>query len=174
MIILNSQKYNTNFKKILENYKSLTNLPYMECPNCKFTNLIRWGSYTRNINYIHNNIVMYETIVIKRVKCKCCNHTHALIPSFIVPYKTNALDIILACISYDDITLSFSFDTITMFNSQFNYFLPYLKTLFFNISKKEIIEILKTNIFKFYIQFYNFCKKVLMMTHIGIVNMAYF
>lgn len=174
MIILSSQKCNTNFKEILENYKSMINLPYMECSYCKSTDLIRWSSYIRNINYIHNNIIIYETIVIKRVKCKCCKHTHALIPSFIVPYKTNALDIILACISYDDITLSFSFDTITMLNKQFNYFLPYLKTMFNNISKKEIIDKLKINIFKFYKQFYSLNKKILMMTHIGILNMAYF
>ncbi len=174
MIILNSQKCDTNFKEILENYNSMINLPYMQCPYCKSTDLIRWGSYIRNINYILNNILIYETIAIKRVKCKHCNHTHALIPSFIVPYKTNALDVILACISYDDITLSFSFDTITMLNTQFNYFLPYLKTMFNNISKKEIIDKLKINIFKFYNQFYSLNKKILMMTHIGILNMAYF
>lgn len=174
MIILNSKKCNTNFKEILEDYKFMLNSPYMECPNCKSTELIRWGSYTRNINYIYNNEAIYETIDIKRVKCKCCNHTHALIPAFIVPYKTNALDIILACISYDDITLSFSLDTITMMNTQFNYFLPYLKTMFNNISKNEIIENLKINIFRFYKQFYSLNKKILMMTHIGILNMAYF
>lgn len=174
MIILNTIKSNTSFKEILKIYKDLINLPYLECPYCESTELISWGSYTRNINYIHNNTILYETINIKRVRCKNCGHTHALIPSFIVPYKVNALDTILACISFDNSTLSLSFDTISLINKQFNKFLPYLKTMFNNIDKFQIICELKQNIFKRYLQFYNLNKKILMMTHYGILNMAYF
>ena len=116
MIILNTIKSNTNFKKILKKYDELINLPYLECPYCESSELISWGSYARNINYIYNNTIVYETINIKRVRCKNCDHTHALIPSFIIPYKINTLDTILACISFDNSTLSLSFDTISLIN----------------------------------------------------------
>ena len=174
MIIINPIKSNTNFKEILKDYKKMVNLPYLECPYCESTELVRWGSYTRNINYIWNNTILYETIDIKRVRCKDCGHTHALIPSFIVPYKVNTLDTILACTSFDNTTVSFSFDTISLINKQFNKFLPYLKTMFNNMDKFQIIYELKQNIFKYYLSFYKLNKKILMMTHYGVLNMAYF
>lgn len=152
----------------------MTNIPYIECPYCNSTNLIKHGYYTRNINYIDDGVIIYEIINIQRVKCKDCGHTHALIPSFIVPYKINVLDTILACISDDDSTLDISFDTVSLMKKQFNIFLPYLKTLFNNIDKIKIIEILKQDISRYYIKFYDFVKQILMMTHNGILNMAYF
>lgn len=174
MIILNPKKSNTNFKEILKNYNSMSNLPYMECPICNSTQLIKWSSYERNINYIDNNVIMYSVIKIQRVKCKNCGHTHALLPSCIVPYRTSLLDVILYAITNDDITLTFSFDTINKWQKDFNKFIPYLKTFFQNISKLLIIMKLKLDIFKFYEIFYNSTKKILMMIHTGVVGMAYF
>lgn len=154
--------------------KTLINLPYTECPICNSSELIKWGSYKRNINFIDDNILTYRIITIKRIKCKKCGHTHALIPSFIVPYKVNCLDVILSNINNDEITLFFSFDTIEKWKKDFNRFLPYLNTYFINLSKYQIINKFKQDIFKYYEIFYNYTQKILMMTHKAIVGMAYF
>lgn len=111
MILLNQEKikifeYN-NCKKIidekLENekieelvslineYESEENYEYIECPCCKSDRLIRYGSYKRNIGIFGK----YYEIKIKRVQCKNCNHTHALIPSFIMPYFQNEVSFIV-------------------------------------------------------------------------------
>ena len=89
MIILNLEKSNTYFKKILKNYLNMINLPHLECPICHSTDYIRWGFYERNIIYFSNDYISLESSIIKiqRIKCNSCSHTHALIPFGIIPYK---------------------------------------------------------------------------------------
>ena len=105
MIILFSKKINNHFQLILENYLKeyskdldINELNKFVCPHCGDSSFINWGYYTRNINYIGNNILEYKIIRIKRIKCKNCDCTHALIPMFIIPYKINLLDVILSSI----------------------------------------------------------------------------
>ncbi|MCM1197229.1 MAG: DUF6431 domain-containing protein [Roseburia sp.] len=174
MIILNDKKIKRNIKEILNNYQISLNFGFLECPYCKSSNLIRWGKYIRNCYYIDDNNVIFDILKIQRVKCKDCNHTHALLPSFIIPYKQFLLDVILTCINNNSITYKykFSFDTISKWKYQFNKFLPYLKTIYFN--HNNLINYIIDNIFNVYENFYNTCKKILMMTHKGIFNMAYF
>ncbi len=174
MIILNSKNVNSNFNKILNKYNTMNNLPYMECPICNSTNLIKWGSYNRNINYLNEGNIIYTCIKIKRIKCKDCGHTHALLPSCIIPYRISNLDLILSAIEEEKVTLTFSLDTINRWKNDFNKFLPYLKTIFYNISRIKIISKLKSNIFKYYELFYKINKKILMMIHKGYFNFAYF
>ncbi len=76
---------------LIKEYESEENYEYIECPHCKSDNLIRYGSYKRNIGILGN----YFKIKIKRVKCKNCNCTHALIPSFIMPYFQNEVNFIV-------------------------------------------------------------------------------
>lgn len=173
MIILNSQKDNTNIKEILKKYKKMINLPYLECPFCNSTDLIKWGTYKRNIYYI-DVIIKHEILLIQRIRCNKCGKTHALLPSFIIPYKLHFLDIILYGISNNEITLNISIDTITKWNKDFNKFLPYLKTMFNNIKKEEIITKIKEKIFVYYEQFYIKYKKILLMIRYGIYNIAHF
>lgn len=102
MIILNPKKintFNTAFYNFFKKYNNLDNLPYIECPGCNSSELIKWGHYNRNIYFIRNNIIEYKSVAIKRVRCKKCGATHALLPSFIIPYKQNLLDVILSSIN---------------------------------------------------------------------------
>lgn len=97
MIILNEKKINIfleeSLKKVekmkieqleslIEEYEASLNYEYMECPICACNKLISYGSYKRNIGFG----ITFKRIRIKRVQCKNCNRTHAVIPSFIKPY----------------------------------------------------------------------------------------
>ena len=174
MILLFFKECNKKFKNILEYYTSLINIPYIECPNCKSTNIIKWGTYNRNICFIDNSALVKNTIIIQRVKCKDCKTTHALIPSFIVPYKINTLDVILHTLSDNNNSFDISYDSFISWNKQFNKFLPFLKSMFNNISKYEIISKLKTNIFYYFKLFFDVNKKILMMSRPGIYDMTPF
>lgn len=98
MILYNSKKINIftqkNIKKIsavklvgeltkaIEEYENTLNFGYLQCPDCHSDELISYGTYERNV--VANNIFM--SIAIKRVRCKCCQKTHAILPSFLMPY----------------------------------------------------------------------------------------
>ena len=166
MILLLSEK-NNSFESFFE--KKL-NLPYLECPNCKSSKVIKWGFYVRNINYINNNKYEYKIIKIQRIKCKECGSTHALLPIFIVPYKINSIEIIVNSLNNKEINLNISVDTINHWNKIFNKYIPYLKTMLNNISKKEILIKLKENIIDYINEFYYKYKKILMMSHKGLFN----
>lgn len=84
-----------NILKInINKYETELNFEYIECSYCKSDNLISYGTYTRNIGVFDE----YYKIYIKRVKCKNCNHTHALIPSFILPFFQNESSFVLTAI----------------------------------------------------------------------------
>lgn len=58
------------------------------CPCCQAKNkLIKYGRYERNISVLIDNTMENYKVYIPRVFCTSCNHTHALLPNFIVPYK---------------------------------------------------------------------------------------
>ena len=174
MIILNDKKSNNFFKNILYKYENSLNIPYIVCSICGSSKLIKWGSYTRNVCYIDNNILKNKCIIIRRVKCKGCGHTHALLPSFIIPYKIYLLDVILNSLIYKDSTLTISFDVIDKWNKQFNKFLPYLKTMLKKQDKYLIIKTLLKDIKYYYNLFFKSFRKILMMTRHMIINMVYF
>lgn len=78
-------KINEKIKKLdrlIDEYEKTINYEYMECPKCKSNKLVGYGSYKRNI------VINEETRVIriKRVQCKNCKCTHAIIPEYIKPY----------------------------------------------------------------------------------------
>lgn len=154
----------------------MINIPYIECPHCGNTEFIKWGFYNRNIYYIENNFIRFDIIEIQRVKCKKCGHTHALLPSFIIPYKQYLLDVILSCIENNNIIYKYKFseDTIMNWKKQFIKFLPYLKTMLVLSSLYEIIRTIKNNIFDVYKRFYIVNKTIIMMIKRRILNMAYF
>jgi hypothetical protein len=53
-------------------------------PGCKAVDsLIRWGTYKR---WAYEADIDYR-IVIQRVRCKICGHTHSLLPDFVHPYR---------------------------------------------------------------------------------------
>lgn len=59
------------------------NISELTCPNCKHSDMIAHGDYKRSVKTPSGII----TISIKRVKCKNCGKTHALLLSIFVPYS---------------------------------------------------------------------------------------
>ena len=96
MILLISNKINT-FSKISEkivNYESTINFSGLVC-DCGSRYLYTHGTYLRNVIDYDNDYIIH----IKRVKCRECGTTHALIPDFLLPYFQTMADIIVSSIS---------------------------------------------------------------------------
>ena len=91
---LNRESCNDYLHKLIQNYEETDNFEYIICSHCGSDKLIKYGVYERNIGIYG----VYETIKIKRVMCKECGHTHAIIPSFILPFFQNALVFVLMAI----------------------------------------------------------------------------
>lgn len=79
---------------LIKEYEETLNFEFIECPICGSIELVGYGTYKRNI--VINNI--NKEINIKRVQCKQCKHTHALIPSFIKPYQVYESSYIDFCV----------------------------------------------------------------------------
>ena len=179
MIILISKKSNIfveNFEEFLELYNKQCDFFDLECPFCHDNNFEKWGGYKRTVHYLDNNHTLQSRpIKIKRLRCKSCNKTHALIPEIIVPYRQPVLDVMLHSINDDLISYSFpfSFETVNNWKRIFKHkFLPFLKTMIINST--NIIKELLSNPFSYYIKYFRTTKQILMMTHRGIKNMACF
>lgn len=175
MIILKSKESNYKLKDLLKKYNEELELLKIECPYCRSHNLIKWGTYKRNIYYKEDGNIVYEEIKIKRIKCKKCKRTHALLIENMIPYKQYLLDVIIAVIKDKKILNKYRFseDTINKWRKQFNKtFLPYLKT---NLRKeKDLVPYINDHIFEVYKDFYTTNKKILMMIKQGIISMCYF
>lgn len=97
-------KFNTNnFSLTQENIQSL--MPSCEditckCPKCKAkSNFSFHGSYVRNISFIREDKIYDFKVTVSRAICNSCGSTHALLPSFIVPYKIFSQESILYVVS---------------------------------------------------------------------------
>ena len=178
MIILNSKNFKSNQEQIeiLKLYKNTDEFYGLECPCCKSDEFIKWSSYVRVIYYIDENKKLKgELLEIKRIKCKKCQKTHALIPECIVPYKQPTLEVILKSINGDPETYEYYFSYETIENWKKIYkrkYLPYLKTMFNNL--KEIIPEILNKIININEEFYKINRLILMLSHKGIYNMACF
>lgn len=64
------------------------------CPKCKGHEFNYYGSYSRFLIVKINEEILEITIKIKRIRCKTCKSTHAVIPDFIVPYKAYSFEIV--------------------------------------------------------------------------------
>jgi len=61
------------------------------CPACGAVNLlIRWGFYER---WVYMGDERF-TILIQRVRCNACEHTHSLLPDFLHPYRRYAVSLL--------------------------------------------------------------------------------
>ena len=83
-------------------------LHMVKCPCGKRGCLIRYGHYPRKVKFMSSLI----SLIVQRVWCKECHHTHALIPSLLVPYsriplkdQQELLDCLLNHRSPDDVML---------------------------------------------------------------------
>lgn len=84
MIIDFTQRINTYNKEIYTR-DYFTETPCPKCPAIGRFNL--HGSYQRFIVYFNEAELIQEMIDIKRVRCKSCKSTHAVMPGDLIPYK---------------------------------------------------------------------------------------
>ena len=75
------------------------NISELICPSCNHADMVIHGHYKRKIKTSSGTI----TIIIKRVKCKTCGKTHAILLSFFVPYSLISFNHHLRIINNDDI-----------------------------------------------------------------------
>lgn len=133
----------------------------VKCPCCNSTDLITHGYYERTIIYECDKKIVSEVIIIKRIKCKSCNKTHALIPIDIIPYKQVIFKIIIDCI-YDEEYYNktmFSFEVRQKWIRQYRYFFPYIRSML----ETNIYEKIKENYDEFYNQFYIVTRKIILL-----------
>ena len=83
----------TEKQKYIQSFMpDITDLHINVCPCCHAKNkLIKYGTYERNLSILVNDNVENYIVSVQRVICTSCNHTHALLLDFIVPYKIMAL-----------------------------------------------------------------------------------
>ncbi len=79
MITHKSLNFNIDINEYLNSIVNLE-LSTIKCPNCLNSNLERHGYYSRCI------IVNGDKIRIRILRIRCCGKTHAVLPSFVVPY----------------------------------------------------------------------------------------
>ena len=137
-----------DLKRMIEEYEENYNYGYVECPNCKSIKLIHYGTYERNI--IGNKEFR---IKIKRVFCKECNKTHAIIPTFITPYfqsETSYINMVLFMLvvrkqkkMYLEHLLNVTRQKIRKWESRFLKHYNYLITTYKIKQEEEIFEILR-------------------------------
>ncbi len=160
MIILNHLKGNRKFEEKLKKYQNLINYGSLECPHCHSKEYIKWGFYERGVTFIKNGIPYSTIIKIKRIRCKSCNSTHALLPFGITPYKQLTDEILIPLLLGDYLDF-FSEDTVKYYNRQFKKFhYPNLSTLLHMQDSVQILKQLKKEkeqILERYIKLFNMC-----------------
>lgn len=72
------------------------NLHALACPLCGEINLWGWGYYTRyvvyTIMYMGKPVLFQVQIEIMRLYCPRCEHAHAILPDFLIPYQSHLTD----------------------------------------------------------------------------------
>jgi hypothetical protein len=144
----------TNYFKDITKYfdlgKEIYTLPIYGCKFCGYEGMLhRHGFYSRNV------ITKYyiKKIDILRVKCPSCNKTHAVLPSFLIPYYQYSLEIIFECL-YLSFVMKDSYSKIV---SLFNKLNPHLSFNASNISSfKKRMKNNKATINTFFANFDSF------------------
>ena len=101
------REYETFFKSFLGNeFKSDIDIfnesmqavdPFhLKCPNCRANGKCRqFSEYSRMMVSFEKNAVITHHLTITRVKCDSCKHTHAILPSILIPKCIYSLVFIL-------------------------------------------------------------------------------
>lgn len=72
-----------------DKYVRSLNIEALVCPLCGAKHSISsFASYKRHLVTYDNNTAQDNVIVILRYMCSSCGHTHALLPSVIIPYSS--------------------------------------------------------------------------------------
>ena len=100
----------------------ITDIDRNICPCCHAKNkLIKYGTYERNLSILEDSEVKNYKISVQRVICNSCNHTHSLLPNFIVPYKIMALFSIAKIVQSASITSAYKLAEIINLSVQMIY-----------------------------------------------------
>ncbi len=80
---------------------TLNDIKNCKCPKCHAkSNFSIHGHYNRNLVIISedDNLCHEYNVVVTRVICNSCGSTHALLPDFIIPYKSFSFDSIICIV----------------------------------------------------------------------------
>lgn len=88
MVTVSSQKIKGFSQKYYDNLIINLDFHKLICPCGQTGQLIKHGKYTRSVK-TPEKLMPLE---IKRLKCKACSKTHALMPEFLVPYSRILLE----------------------------------------------------------------------------------
>jgi hypothetical protein len=139
-----------NITKYSDLGKEIYILPIYGCKFCGYEGMLhRHGYYSRNV------ITRYyiKRISILRVKCPSCGKTHAILPSFLIPYYQYSLEFIFECL-YLSFVMKNSYSKIV---NLFNKSNPKLSFCVSNIySFKRIMRENKSIINSFFTNFDDF------------------
>jgi transposase len=151
-----------------------------KCPKCGAKcNFSYHASYVRNVEFLLNDELINFKVKVTRVMCKSCGSTHALFPSFVIPYKITSLNSILSIVKgtvyttvlklsnslnisyqliymYINLVLSFFSDVCILNNSKI-YYTNFDQTFFLN-------NIVNFNSTEFLIDYNHFHKWIFLMT----------
>ena len=87
-------------KELFESYMAGFKAHLEICPLCHAKGRCHiFGHYIRNLISYCLGAVKYEQVVITRVKCASCKHTHAILPDLIIPYGAYSLLFIMRVLS---------------------------------------------------------------------------
>ena len=92
MILQKCEKVN-KLEEIQEKLNEV-NVEGFICPNCRSREFNYYGNYKRFLIVLVEKETREIEVKIKRIKCKVCGKTHAVIPDFIVPYKIYGIEMI--------------------------------------------------------------------------------
>jgi hypothetical protein len=89
-----------DFSKICKTYDAKTykksDFASTHCPKCPAVGRFNLhGSYYRHVLFFIDENLFHKYIEIKRVKCRSCKTTHAVLPGDIIPYKLLSLFIVI-------------------------------------------------------------------------------
>lgn len=129
MITLKEKNFNQNVNKYFK-YVDSCNFNAFTCPSCgSIGSLIKHGFYDRKIKI--NNIIRILTVL--RIKCKKCGKTHAVLPSFVIPYLLTSVYDAVAVIN-DSLDISKCFSTKALLKKSFSFWIIKILSFFDNLS----------------------------------------
>lgn len=93
-------KLNISAKDLFLKFMTSFNPNSHKCPYCstKHPDWKKRGVYERYLISFENGHAVYYQVSIVRYKCSSCNHTHAILSEFIIPYQSYSLHFILAAL----------------------------------------------------------------------------
>lgn len=71
------------------------------CPCCGSVHVVRNGTYSRNVVFIHRNRLRHVRVRLQRFLCRKCNKTRTHYPDFLVPRKEYSLGTLLVVLLTD-------------------------------------------------------------------------